>query len=94
MSGTTEGRVETMRRDFPLAALGEDWDGSEREAIGEAVREAVSAGDEEALEYWARRIEVAAAAWRDWCVRVRAMEARIREAAKARREKGDDPAAV
>lgn len=98
MSETAEQRVEAcvegMRRDFPLAALGEAWDGSEQEAIGEAVREAMAAGDEEALGYWARRIQVAADAWRDWCARVRAMEARIREAARARREKGDDPAAV
>jgi len=85
MSKTAQQRVQAMRRDFPSAALGEAWDGSEQEAIGEAVREAMANGDEEALGYWARRIQVAADAWRDWCARVRAMEARIRESAKAGR---------
>lgn len=85
--------IETMREDFPWAAKGEAWDAAEQAEIGAAVRDAIAAGDEEALAYWAGRIRVAAEAWRAWCARVRLAEARIREEMSARR-RGDGPAAV
>ncbi len=80
------GDLAQMRRDFPLAAKGEAWDAAEQDEIGEAVREAVAAGDTEALAYWAGRIATAANAWRAWCARVRQAEANIRAAIEASRE--------
>lgn len=73
--------IEQMRLDFPLAAKAEEWTAEDQAAIGEAIKAAIAAGDDEALAYWAGRIGEAAARWRAWCDRVRAIEADI----KARR---------
>jgi hypothetical protein len=70
--------IEQMRLDFPLAAKAEEWTAEDQAAIGEAVKAAIAAGDDEALAYWAGRIGDGAARWRAWCDRVRAIEAAIK----------------
>lgn len=70
--------IEQMRLDFPLAAKAEEWTAEDQAVIGEAVKAAIAAGDDEALAYWAGRIAEAAGRWRAWCERVRAVEAAIK----------------
>lgn len=71
--------LEQMRLAFPLAAKADEWTAADQAEIGEAIRAAIAAGNDEALGYWAKRIGEAAARWRAWCDRVRAIEADIKD---------------
>lgn len=77
--------IEQMRIDFPAAAKAEDWTVEEQADIGAAIKAAIAAKDAEALAYWSRRIASAAARWKAWCERVRAVEAAIKAEAEAKR---------
>lgn len=77
--------LNRMRRSFLGAAAWCGWSEADQDEIGAEIREHVEAGNEEALAYWARRLDELAGL--DRLARLcRAAEARIHAAAAARRQ--------
>lgn len=70
--------LDSMRRDFGLAALANEWPEDFRSELVEEIRKAIASKDNSRLEYWAGQIKEGATRWREWCARVRDVERRIR----------------
>lgn len=79
--------LNRMRRAFLGAAVWCGWSEADQDEIGAEIREHVEAGNEEALAYWARRLDELAG-WDRLARLCRAAEARIHAAAGARRKEG------
>lgn len=76
--------LNRMRRAFIGAAVWAEWSEADQEEIGAEIRMAVETDNEEALAYWAARLEELAG-WARLATLCRAAEARIRAAARQRR---------
>lgn len=69
--------LNRMRRAFLSAAAWCGWTEADQAEIGAEIKAVVDAGDEEALAYWAERLE-ALAGWAHLAALCRAAEARIK----------------
>lgn len=78
--------LDRMRWAYFAAVAWSGWPAEDWEEIGAEIRMHVEAGNEEALAYWAARLEELAG-WGRLTVLCRAAEARIHAAALARAEK-------
>ena len=76
--------LNRMRRAFLSAAAWCGWSEADQAEIGAEIKAAVDAGNEEALAYWAARLEQLAG-WLHLAQQCRAAEARIRTSAQQRR---------
>lgn len=77
--------LNRMRRAFIGAAVWCGWSEADQEEIGAEIRGHVEAGNEEALAYWAKRLEELAG-WDRLARLCRATEERIHAAAARQRK--------
>lgn len=77
--------LNRMRRAFLSAATWCGWSEADQDEIGAEIRGHVEAGNEEALAWWARRLDELAG-WDRLARLCRAAEARIHAAAAERRK--------
>jgi len=79
--------LDRMRRAFLGAAAWGGWTEADQAEIGAEIRSHVEAGNEEALAWWAARLE-ALAGWAHLATLCRAAESRIRAGQARKQEEG------